>query len=295
MYRTLKSLQFTREENLVRDATADNEKDPNQQTYAQIAEATHDTEKYKKILAMIQKRMTDYPKIQHVKKALLLILYGLDHFCEQFEADIIVQVSVIQRITKYRYYKNGEMDIAGPVREEAAKVLLKLSQEEKHTPQPRQDIPQTQVPQEEEVAPAAEDVQVEEEEVTTAEAQAVKFDDFSSGSVLIEGRTGSNAGRVNGVFVVREGKDVGGKTSYERDAGHIMEDEDPICLWYAEKWKSWMISRESGIGTENAYALVTSGADSPVDIPAGSLWKVFDKEQGKYVDDDNIVIKTYTS
>lgn len=295
MYRTLKSLQFTREENLVRDVTADNEKEPNQQTYAEIAKATHDPEKYKKILAMIQKRMTDYPKIKHVKKALLLILYGLDNFCDKFEADIIVQVSVIQRITKYRYYKNGEMDIAGPVREEAAKVLLKLSAEEKHTPQPRQDPPEPQVPQEEEVAPAAEDVQVEEEEVTTAETQAVKFDEFSSGSVLIAGRIGSNAGRVNGVFVVREGKEVGGKTSYERDAGHIMEDEDAICLWFAEKWKSWMISRESGIGTENAYALVTSSADSPVDIPPGSVWKVYDKEAGKYVNDDSIVIKPYTS
>merc|ERR1719266_267467 len=233
--------------------------------------------------------MIDYPKIKHVKKALLLIQYGLDNFCDQFVADITVQVSVIQRITKYRYYKNGETDIAGPVREEAAKILLKLSEEEKlqemrqahHSAQPAGKVPEEEVGSS---TPAQDIATPEENDVTTEEAQAVKFDDFGSGSINISGRLGSNAGRVNGVFVVREGKDVGGRTSYAREDGHVLDTEDPICMWFSEKFKSWMISKESYIGTENAYALVTCAVENPVDIPPNTVWKVFDKDEGKYVD-----------
>merc|ERR1719373_1327824 len=81
-------------------------------------------------LTMLSKRMTDYPKIKHVKKALQVVDYGLDYFCDKFVSDIAQQQSVIQRITKYRYYKNGETDIAGPVRELAASILIKLSEDE---------------------------------------------------------------------------------------------------------------------------------------------------------------------
>ena len=61
--------------NSVRDLTADSDAKPDANQLAQLTSytLTGTKEQYFKILAMISKRMTDYPKIKHVKKALVPI------------------------------------------------------------------------------------------------------------------------------------------------------------------------------------------------------------------------------
>jgi len=300
MLRGLKSLTYTKCENIVRDLTADSDAPPDQTQLAQLATytLTGTKEQYTKVLAMISKRMTDYPKIKHVKKALLVIDYGLTNFSDKFVSDIAQQQSVIQRITKYRYYKNGETDIAGPVRELAASILLKLSDDidEKRAgskanraASPAAPAPAKQ--QEEEVAPAPD---VDEDKATDAEANAVKFDTWADGSVEVKGRVGVNEGRVNGVYAPRPAEfNVGGRTSYIKEA----QMEDPIVLWFWEANQGvWMISRESGIGSDQAYACVRTGmeVESPQDIQEGKTWMVFNRNlnggKGGYEKDNGISV-----
>jgi len=256
----------------VRDATADSESLADGETLNAIAEATNNPEQYEKILAMILRRMQDFPKIKHVHKALMLIDFGLDNFCPGFGSDIAQETVIIQRITKYRYYKNGEVDIAAPIRELAAAVLVKMTRDE------NQNTGSGHVHREEEVS--GEQDQAEEDIATPAEADAVQFDDFAQGSVEVYGRFGNNAGRVNGVYSLRN-VEVNGKPSYSREG----ESEDPICMWFYEKG-AWMISKEELIGTPNAYALVMSKADTPIDVNA--VWKVYDKETRGYVEDPHV-------
>jgi len=307
MLRKFKSLGFTKEENIVRDLTKDDDTEPSPKLLLDLSRITREgsDETYKKILTMLSKRMTDYPKIKHVKKALQVVDYGLDYFCDKFVSDIAQQQSVIQRITKYRYYKNGETDIAGPVRELAAAILIKLSAEDdlaktrskKHptssastttstkassTPNPGKQP----VQKEEEIQPAP---GYQEKATTEAENKAVQFDDWNIGSVLVEGRTGSNEGRVNGIYSPRE-EQVNGKTSYMKDA---MMLDDPIVLWYWDKNDGlWMISRESTINTDKCYACVKTGdINDPATIKSGKTWMVFDKDASRYLPDKNISIK----
>jgi len=314
MLRGLKSLTYTKCENLVRDLTADSDTPPDQTQLAQLATytLTGTKEQYTKVMAMISKRMTDYPKIKHVKKALLVIDFGLTNFSDKFVSDIAQQQSVIQRITKYRYYKNGETDIAGPVRELAASILLKLSDDIDETragskanraaspaapapspaaPAPAVDHFEPSKQQEEEVAPAPD---VDEDKATDAEANAVKFDTWAEGSVEVKGRVGVNEGRVNGVYAPRPAEfNVGGRTSYIKEA----QMEDPIVLWFWEANQGvWMISRESGIGSDQAYACVRTGTEveSPQDIEEGKTWMVFDRSinggKGGYGKDNGISV-----
>jgi len=301
MFRSIKSLTYTKCENLVRDLTADSDAKPDANQLAQLTSytLTGTKEQYFKILAMISKRMTDYPKIKHVKKALMVIDYGLENFSDKFVSDIAQQQSVIQRITKYRYYKNGETDIAGPVRELAASILLKLSEdiEEKRgnrnpaAMQPRPAAPKAPVQQEEEEVQAAEEPGSNQEDIATkAEESAVKFDTWDEGSIEIKGRVGVNEGRVNGVYAPRDAEyNVGGRTSYIKEA----QMEDPIVLWFWEANQGvWMISRESGIGSDQAYACVRTGMEctTPDLIVDGKTWMVYDKAAGGYTKDNTITV-----
>lgn len=303
MLRGLKSLTYTKCENLVRDLTADSDVRPNQVQLAQLATytLTGSKEQYAKILGMISKRMTDYPKIKHVKKALEVIDYGLANFSEKFVSDIAQQQSVIQRITKYRYYKNGETDIAGPVRELAASILLKLSSDDveenrsrmrKAPAVPAKPAPKKKKQEEEEEVEAADPVQ--EKPATQQENNAVKFDAWTDGSVQVRGRVGVNEGRVNGVYAPREPKhNVGGRTSYIKEA----QMDDPIVMWFREaNGGVWMISRESGIGSDQAYACVLTGDKvvTPNEIKDGKTWMVYNpslKEgKGGYEKDTNVTV-----
>lgn len=229
----------------------------------------------------------------------MVIDYGLENFSDKFVSDIAQQQSVIQRITKYRYYKNGETDIAGPVRELAASILLKLSEdiEEKRgnrnpaAMQPRPAAPKAPVQQEEEEVQAAEEPGSNQEDIATkAEESAVKFDTWDEGSIEIKGRVGVNEGRVNGVYAPRDAEyNVGGRTSYIKEA----QMEDPIVLWFWEANQGvWMISRESGIGSDQAYACVRTGMEctTPDLIADGKTWMVYDKAAGGYTKDNTITV-----
>merc|ERR1719394_59341 len=294
MFRSLKSLRYSTEENLVRDATADSEVEPDPELLEAIAEYTRNEESYRKIYDMIIKRMTDYPKIKHVHKAMNLINYGLTNFCDQFVEDITLQISVIQRITKYRYYKNGEKDIAGDVRAVAHEILEKLSNEEELQGQ-REAAPEhhevnPELIAQHEPAPEEEGKETEEFEDQDAEAPPQEnyddfFENFQAGGCIIAGRHGSNAGRINGVFTPRE-EEVGGMMSFVKEG--MADLDDPICLWHYDQIGLWMISRQSCIGTDQAYACCKSTVDHPGDIPGTKTWKVFDKEAGSYVNDGSV-------
>lgn len=291
MFRSLKSLRYSTEENLVRDATADSEVEPDPELLEAIAEYTRNEESYRKIYDMIIKRMTDYPKIKHVHKAMNLIDFGLTNFCDQFVEDITLQISVIQRITKYRYYKNGEKDIAGDVRAVAHIILEKLSNEEELQGQ------RQQAPEHHDVNPAiieahepapeqeAEDYEDQDAEAPPQENYDNFFDTFQAGGCIIAGRHGSNAGRINGVFTPRD-EQVGGMNSFVKEG--MADLDDPICLWYYSQIGLWMVSRESCIGTDQAYACCKSTVEHPGDIPDSAPWKVFDKEVGNYVNDSQV-------
>jgi len=310
MFRQLKALTYTRCENLVRDLTSDSDANPDQSQLSQLATYTHSgtSDQYTKILGMITKRMTDYPKIKHVKKSLMVIDYGLTNFSDKFVSDIAQQQSVIQRITKYRYYKNGETDIAGPVRELAASILIKLAEDgledkrghgKKHVPRAPAPVepaaPAKDKVEEEEEVEAADEPDRAEPEATDAMKNAVKFDAWDDGSIQVSGRVGINEGRVNGIYAPRDDADkVGGKKSYIKEG----QMEDPIVMWFWEKNKGvWMISRESGINSDQAYACVRTGMDveTPDKIPAGKTWMVYNKNakgegKGGYEADTNIVV-----
>jgi len=299
MLRSIKSLRYSPEENAVRDATKDDDDlTTNPQLFEQIAVYTKDKEKYPKIFQMLYKRLIDYPKINHVHKALILIDYGLDKFCSEFSDDIGAQYPTIQRITKYRYYKNGDKDIAGPVRQRANTIIQKLTEENaneratanvghvttkrasmKGVAQPQQ---QPQRPQYQQIQQPIEAVPSYEEETNTEEQGDFQFEQLSAG-IEVTGRNGSNAGRINGIYIDRENP-VGGKTSYVREG--VMDD--PICLWYWEEKSLWMISRQSYIGTDQAYGCTQSTVENPADIPEDCVWRVFDKNVGSYVKDFNI-------
>merc|ERR1719394_2273805 len=274
MFRSLKSLRYSTEENLVRDATADSEVEPDPELLEAIAEYTRNEESYRKIYDMIIKRMTDYPKIKHVHKAMNLINYGLTNFCDQFVEDITLQISVIQRITKYRYYKNGEKDIAGDVRAVAHEILEKLSNEEELQGQ-REAAPEQE----------AEEFEDQDAEAPPQENYDDFFENFQAGGCIIAGRHGSNAGRINGVFTPRE-EEVGGMISFVKEG--MAESDDPICLWHYDRIGLWMVSRQSCIGTDQAYACCKSTVEHPGDIPDTTTWKVFDKEAGSYVNDGSV-------
>jgi len=305
MFRQLKALTYTRGENLVRDLTADSDANPDQSQLSQLATYTHSgtSDQYTKILGMITKRMTDYPKIKHVKKSLMVIDYGLTNFSDKFVSDIAQQQSVIQRITKYRYYKNGETDIAGPVRELAASILIKLSEDEiedkrgygkKQAVRAPAAQPAVPAKQEEEEVEAADEPNREEPEATDAMRNAVKFDEWDDGSIQVSGRVGINEGRVNGIYAPRgDDEMVGGKKSYIKEG----QMEDPIVMWFWEKNRGvWMISRESGINSDSAYACVLTGMDveTPDQIPDGKTWMVYNKGAndgaGGYEPDKNITV-----
>jgi len=304
MFRQLKALTYTKCENLVRDLTADSDANPDQSQLAELATYTLSgrSDQYTKILAMISKRMTDYPKIKHVKKSLMVIDYGLTNFSDKFVSDIAQQQSVIQRITKYRYYKNGETDIAGPVRELAASILIKLSEDEiedKRGYGKKQAVrspPQPAAPakQEEEEVEAADEPNREEPKATEAMINAVKFDEWDDGSIQVSGRVGINEGRVNGIYAPRgDDQMVGGKKSYIKEG----QMEDPIVMWFWEKNRGvWMISRETGINSDSAYACVLTGMDveTPDQIPDGKTWMVYNKGandgKGGYEPDKNITV-----
>jgi len=299
MLRKFRSLGYGAEENYIRDATSNSPGEPPQQLLLLVGDsmrkASGDT--YTKMISMLTKRLTDFPKIAHVYKSLILIEYGLTNFPDEFVQDVETQISVIQRICKYRYYKDGKTDIAGSVRTKAAQILVSLAQEEDlkkkrvQTAEKQSKAPTTS--SDTIVSPEAVKAKTEEEEkaedtANKEEIAAVQFDAFSDGSIIIKGRVGANAGRINGIFHVRT-ENVGGVESFERE-GKL---DDPIVFWYHEKLGLWMISRESAIGTDGAYACCQAKVETPLKIPEGANWKCFDTTESKYVDEKNIVIEKF--
>jgi len=106
--------------------------------------------------------------------------------------------------------------------------------------------------------------------------------------VEVYGREGRNAKRVNGRFCQHISRTYGGKPVWRR----IDMIKDPIVLWYWPKKKVWMMTRESGIGSEQAYAAVRDTADNPALIR--KPWLVYDPVRKKHRIDRNVHIRLVT-
>jgi len=294
MLRKLKGLRLTKEENYIRDCTADNGSTPSDELKEKIAKATFG-DNYEKMLAMLVKRMVDFPKIKHVHKALLLIQYGLTHFCDRFPNDMNQHVSTIQRITKYRYYLQGEEDIAAPVRKTASLIIQQLSKEEELEETRKKEVEQVKKAAEkdeksEEKKKEDDTVEVQEEETDNKDVDMTKyFDAFAQNSIKVSGRSGCNSGRINGVYEPGEDK-IGGRVCFKRGGGSVGKDDDPIYLHYYAKRKLWMISRKSHIGGESAYACCKGEKFEDPTTIKDTKWMVWDTTLNKYVEDTNITI-----
>jgi len=105
--------------------------------------------------------------------------------------------------------------------------------------------------------------------------------------VLVEvfGREGRNAKRVNGRFTRHEDMMHGERPVWKRTD----MIKDPIVLWYWPKKQVWMMTRESGIGSEQAYAAVRDTANHPGMI--SRPWLVYDPQRKKHRIDRNVHIR----
>jgi len=119
----------------------------------------------------------------------------------------------------------------------------------------------------------------EEEEKSSEEEEVI---------VEVYGREGRNAKRVNGKFCQHFNRTYGDKPVWRR----IDMVKDPIVLWYWPKKKVWMMTRESGIGSEQAYAAVRDTADNPAFIR--KPWLVYDPVRKKHRIDRNVHIRLVT-
>jgi len=108
-------------------------------------------------------------------------------------------------------------------------------------------------------------------------------------TVEVYGREGRNAKRVNGRFVQHQTRIYGKRPVWRR----IDMIKDPIVLWYWPKKKVWMMTRESGIGSEQAYAAVRDTAENPALIR--KPWLVYDPVRKKHRIDRNVHIRAVTS
>jgi len=120
---------------------------------------------------------------------------------------------------------------------------------------------------------------LEEEEKSEEEEEII---------VEVYGREGRNAKRVNGRFCQHPTSTYGGRPVWKR----VDMLKDPIVLWYWPKKKVWMMTRESGIGSEQAYAAVRDTAESPAFIR--KPWLVYDPVRKKHRIDRNVHIRLVT-
>jgi len=109
-----------------------------------------------------------------------------------------------------------------------------------------------------------------------------------SRTVRVQGRKGSNATRLNGIYERRKG-DVGSRPAYVKTTG----DDDKMVIWFWAAKKVWMMTRTSMINTDSAYACVQEDSVDPTKI--SKPWKVFDKNIGTHKADENMIILKETT
>jgi|ERR1712224_418277 len=96
-------------------------------------------------------------------------------------------------------------------------------------------------------------------------------------AVRVQGRKGSNAVRLNGLYQKR--KDVGSRPAYTKTTG----DDDKMVIWFWAQKKVWMMTRTSMINTDSAYACVQQDCADPTQVT--KPWKVFDRQVGTHKPD----------
>jgi len=105
--------------------------------------------------------------------------------------------------------------------------------------------------------------------------------------LLFGGAPTSAKNRVDGVFELVE-TEHNGRSMWQRKD----REDDPILLWW---WPAkdlnadigenlWMISRQSQLNTQNAYACCPADVEFPNQIPSSVPWKVWNKDQGRFVE-----------
>jgi len=117
--------------------------------------------------------------------------------------------------------------------------------------------------------------------------------------VEIYGRRGLNEKRVNGKYEPHPTTRYGGRSVWQRMDMVAIDDPDPICLWYWESKKVWMMTRKSNIGGEQAYAAVRDSAENPGDVRSTSTWLIYDPIRKRHRKDPTVkarrILKSETS
>lgn len=288
LIRGFKNLTFTKAEVLVRNATRDDDEDIPAEILAEFTDLTfsEEEEEYKKMYEMWLRRLNDYPCVNHVRKALLILEYCTYKSymktlaSERFIEDVKQDIRHIQKLTGYRYFKNGMKEIASPIRELANIIVKKLSEEDY--------VYRDETKKKPKIYEKSESIfeELNEEEIENNhyndEQGFVEFEDVGDVFQII-GRIGKNSGKLNGVYKILQ-ENIGGRLAFYR----MCEDDDPILFWFWDVHKAWMISRRSMMESQAAYACVKQDIEHPLDITANFL--VFDSEDEIFKIDTNMKI-----
>jgi len=101
--------------------------------------------------------------------------------------------------------------------------------------------------------------------------------------IEVKGREGFNDKRLNGEYYKRP-TEINTRSAYTKRT----KEENKMVIWFWSAKKVWMMTRETMINTDSAYACVKDDANDPTLIKA--FWKVFDKKVGKHVTDKKMKI-----
>lgn len=252
-------------------------------------------EEYTKFFTMLFKRLHDYKHIHHVQKALLCIDYCvMENPDSPFAADVRDNIKFLQKLTRYRYYIQGQKEIGLPVRELACKVIDFLQDEDDRYYDEEEEIKVVKYNKKnpDTVKILQKYKEMEEDDVDISDEE----DDQEEGVVgwgprregfQIMGCIGDGSRRINGEYELRDDF-VDGKKSYKRVGG----DSDPIVFWFWEEHTAWMITKKSQIHAPIydavAYALIRDDAEEPLDIVEDFL--IYDTEEMKFNVDQRVQI-----
>lgn len=278
--RNLKNLSYCREENAVRNATTNDELEVSQEALEEFRQCTLEAkdETYDKFYTAFMRRLTDFKHINHVFKALKCIYYCCNNSFgpSQFLDDLRGDINQIQKITKYRYYRRGAKDVGLPVRKLANDVIHMLAEGDMYEEEEEVEEQTVRVVQQN-------PYRYEDDDDDSGE---LKFDDFEKGFQIL-GRVGANAGKLNGIYVLRSNRE-GGKNSYQRIGG---DREDPIVFWFWDLHSAWMVSKESQIRNKEkvtAYACIKEDVDDPLQVT--STFLIYDPTRQVFTEDERVKI-----
>jgi len=118
---------YSEAEVLVRDCTCNDEGPPDPRQLHQLANYTlQSVHTYKDVWTLLWNRTKHFQYIRHVMRGMQTIEYLLIHGNERIIQDVEDNLTTIKRLTTYKYYKDGNKEVAEDVRLQAAKLISML-------------------------------------------------------------------------------------------------------------------------------------------------------------------------